>query len=161
MGLIVLAAGWLVVAGGTAMADAVDPLPEARQALAEKFKSLDADGDGVLNDSELVEIIGDKPRVERLFRLFDRNSDRRLNFEEYLTVPGLVPAHLRGPFPDPFAKLVQRELSAMDEKWTDWDKNGDKVLSRDEFQGSPLRRRYAGTIFTTFKEWDRDRDGSI
>ena len=159
MGIIVLAAGWLVVARGAADAD--DSLPEARQAVAEKFKSLDADGDGVLNESELVGTIGDRPRVERLFRLFDLNSDRRLNHKEYLTVPGFVPAHLRGPFPDPLAKLVQRELAAMAEKWADWDKNGDKVLSRDEFQNSPLRRRYPGTIFTTFKEWDRDRDGSI
>jgi Ca2+-binding EF-hand superfamily protein len=160
LALVMLATGWLLAAGGTVPA-ADDPHSETRQAVADKFKSLDADGDGVLNDAELAGMIGDKPRVERVLRLFDRNNDHRLNYEEYLTVPGLVAAQLRGPFPDPLAKLVQRELAGMDEKWAGWDKNGDKVLSRDEFQASPLPRRFVGTIFTTFKEWDRDRDGSI
>ena len=76
-------------------------------------------------------------------------------------MPELVPATLRGRFPDPIVNLVDREMANIDEKWRAWDKNGDKVLARDEFQSSGLARLVSGLALSTWGDWDWDGDGAI
>jgi Ca2+-binding EF-hand superfamily protein len=125
------------------------------------FRGFDTDEDGSLNEAELVGAAGDKPRIERLLKLFDRDADRRLSYGEFLTVPGLVPILLRGPLPDPIVKLVDAQMAAIDENWAGWDKNGDKTLDRNEFQSSGLARRIPGLILSTWQDWDQNGDGSL
>jgi Ca2+-binding EF-hand superfamily protein len=125
------------------------------------FRRFDKDRDQFLNKAELLSAVGDMPRTERLLKLFGSEGDDRINYERYLTLPGLVPMQMRGPLPDPIVKLVEREMGRIDELWSAWDKNGDSTLGPGEFQASGLARLVPGLTLSTWKDWDQDGDGAV
>ena len=127
-----------------------------------EFHNFDLDEDGRLNEVELGIATGNKPQIERrLLKLFDFDGDRQLSYDEFLTVPGLVPKQMRGRLPDPIVKLVETEMARIDSKWSVWDRDGDQALNRDEFQASGLGRFVRGLLLSTWKDWDRDGNGKI
>src|SRR5262245_24452144 len=156
--LFFMAAVVMIVADASAAA-ADDPLSEARQPVADRFKSLDGNQDQKLSPDEFA-AAGDeaaRPRLARDFQVFDLDHDGCLTYDEFLNVPGLVPAPLRGRLPDPLVALVNRALAKIDAAWKGWDGNGDGELSAGEFRGSGLPRLVAGLESASFDDWNRDK----
>src|SRR5262245_61781633 len=117
------------------------------------FRKHDSDHDGSLDETELAGAVGDRPRAARLLKLFDRDGDQRIGYEEFLTVPGMVAMQKRGPLPDPIVKLVDVQAAAIDELWKEWDKNADGALSPEQFQSSGLARRIPGLNPSAWEDW--------
>src|SRR5262245_45737206 len=140
-----------------------DPLSEARKPVADRFKALDENQDKKLSPDEFA-AAGDeaaRPRLSRDFKVFDLDHDGWLTYDEFLNVPSLVPAPLRGRLPDPLVGLVNRALATIDTAWKGWDGNGDGELSAGEFRVSELPRLVAGLEAASFEDWNRDKRGGI
>ncbi|MGF2166766.1 hypothetical protein, partial [Enterococcus avium] len=68
------------------------------------------------------------------FRLFDHNHNSQLEYKEYLNTPA-IPLAQRN-LPDPITERVAEHLSALRQKWNDWDQDQDRQLNQKEFMTS-------------------------
>src|SRR4029077_16155779 len=97
----------------------------------------------------------------REFRMFDLDGDRRISLAEFVTVPIGQPEEHRGTLADPVVILVQTKLTRLVKDWKGWDRNGDDLLSRDEFQMAAIPSLIPGLEATGFADWDLNRDGQV
>lgn len=130
--------------------------------LAAQFKAHDSDGDGQLTEEEFVARGGrDVAVLRRDFKVFDFNGDGRLSLAEFLALPYLGPHAQRAAVPDPVVLLAESRWKELNGQWTAWDKDGDGMLSPNEFSAAGVGRGIPGLETTRFDDWDLNHDGKV
>ncbi|HAH45521.1 MAG TPA: hypothetical protein DCM07_11830, partial [Planctomycetaceae bacterium] len=127
------------------------------------FQSRDANQDGRVTVEEFVASYPreKQPEAKRDFQLFNLDGDDQLSLAEFCTIPGVVPLALRGELPHPLLPLIEKQMAAIESQWPNWDENGDRSLSSDEYASSKLNTQIPGLTALKRKDWDRDRDGKV
>ncbi|MBI3865175.1 MAG: PD40 domain-containing protein [Planctomycetia bacterium] len=137
-------------------------VPLAENPLAAEFAACDADRDGALTEEEYLKRVGrEKALLLREFRMFDLDGDRRISLAEFVTVPLGQAEELRGTLADPVVGLVETKRERLAKGWKGWDRNGDDMLSADEFQAAAIPSLVPGLESTGFRDWDLNRDGKV
>lgn len=112
---------------------AEDEAVDLRERRDQAFARLDVDHNKRLTREEYVQRSGDKPVLERDFKLFDFSGDGSLSRSEFAATPGIGPASSRGGIPDPFAGLLHQAVDAMDEAYDGWDQNPTEQMNSTFF----------------------------
>lgn len=131
-----------------------------KQASLEAFQTRDSDGDGKLTEDEFV-AGGDKPILHRDFLVFDADHDGRLTAAEFSSVPALNPENQRTALQDPILALTKKSLASVMNLWPDGDKDGDGILSAEEFVTSKINDSIPGLRLTRHEDWDVNHDGKF
>jgi len=141
--------------------ESVAALADANNPLVEQFKSLDADGDGLLTQDEYLKRSGrEAVLLPRDFLVFDTDGDKRLSRNEFLTIPVGQPEDQRGTIFDPVIQLAESRLADLTAQWKGWDKNDDGKLDATEFQAAEIAKRlHLESI--PFEAWDANHDGQL
>jgi Ca2+-binding EF-hand superfamily protein len=126
-------------------ADAVDPLKQRWLARAEKrFKRIDANGDGSLDQEEFVKGFGRRgerrERPSRLSRL-DKDGDKRVSFDEYRALRQRRPSAFNRPGrPEPSPEELEKRQR---ERFERLDADRDGFLSEQELGNRRMDKRRA------------------
>jgi len=81
-----------------------------------RFREIDVDGSGKLDDFELVEMFKDqnlkfsRPKIRRLIKLVDKDRNGTLDFDEFLTLIHMVRTGEADNFHDKLSKLFSGEV---------------------------------------------------
>lgn len=131
--------------------------------IKDSFLAHDADENGQLSRSEFLKSFPEQnqPVAQRDFKLFNRDGDQALSFEEYRTIPGLVPKRFRGSITHSLAAYLEKQTDVINQNWKKWDTDGNDRLSPEEFKSAKLEDQIPGIPQTTLKDWDRDDDGTV
>lgn len=138
---------------------------QPKEVLRKLLQSLDQDGNGKLSETEYTGAGADAPRRRRDFRVFDFDGDKSLIPEELSAIPGALAPADRGPLPDPFDQILENAVAAMDQSYSNWDKNPAATFHAQTFtinfqasispEGS---RRFDSKVMALA---DHDRNGQV
>ena len=140
-------------------APVTSPLEKTKAA----FQARDVNQDGRVTEQEFIASFPKDQHAAagRDFRLFNRDGDDVLSFNEYCSIPGLVPQSLRSSISHPLTPLVEQQLSVIDKHWKQWDVDGNDSLSPEEFENAKINEQISGLPPVVLKDWDRNADGQI
>lgn len=134
----------------------------AEDAIVAEFKACDANGDGVLTEVEYLKRAGREQVVLlREFKVFDIDRDGKMTQAEFVTVPVGQTEELRGKLADPVVGLSEKAMARLAKEWKAWDKNGDDLLTAEEFKAGDVAAQVRGLAATGFADWDLNRDGQV
>ena len=138
------------------------PMAADKHPLLPVFKSRDKDVDGRLTAAEYVDAGGrDVKLLKREFKVFDADHDGSLSFAEFVTIPVGQPEEQRGVIDDPVILLAERRLADMLKAWDAAGENGDKTLSKRDFETAGIGSAVPGLESAKFAVWDRNQDGRL
>ena len=137
-------------------------IPGQNHPRAGEFRARDTDQNGILTEDEFVQIGGvDKRILQRNFKVFDFDHDRRMTLEEFVTVPFGQADQQRGITPDPVILMSAQKRKELSGFWKEWDTDSDDCLSSDEFTKGSIASRVPGLKSTKFTAWDLNGDQRI
>ena len=128
-----------------------------------QFRYRDLNSDAKLTREEFQQtLLESTPALaKRNFVIADANEDQSLTSEEFRCLPGLLPTDLRGPFPDPVSALFQQANLQWEKAFLAADANGDRRLSRQEWQRLAFGKTLQPYQVLSWDMWDRNQDGHI
>jgi Ca2+-binding EF-hand superfamily protein len=102
-----------------------------------------------------------RPSAARDFKVFDGNQDKLLSLEERRQIPSRNSWEVRLAPTDPVMRFSTRLKVTVAAVLKAADKNSDTRLDASEFEQSAFQRTVPGLEQTQFRDWDRDRNGSV
>jgi Ca2+-binding EF-hand superfamily protein len=121
---------------------------------AAMFNQLDLNRDGLITRNEIEQAVPDQAALEQQVRAYDRNGDGRITRDEY---PGDAATFNRldrnhdGVLSDADRQGRGRGRGNAQMRFRGMDRNGDGVITRDEWRGNDQ----------SFRQHDRNGDGII
>ncbi len=146
----------------SAVAHAVEPVPQAPEAVAQRFGRIDRNADKQVSVEEYRAAVGAAQAGVALrdFDLFDRNADGQLSLDEYWSMP-IHPAGQRGPLPDPMNEVVDQFVAILDQLLKDWDRQPERTVPLGEFLAEFTKTLEEQPTALMQREADPDRDRRV
>lgn len=155
---VVALLAWLSGSGALLVGAEEDPV-------AQRFRELDPDGDRRLSREEYLQRPGNQSVHVRDFGLFDFDKDGFLTPAEFAAIPGLIPPYRRGPLPDPFERLLEEAVAALDESYNGWDQRPTGKIPASVFLENFIRslapEGRIGISSSLRAQADPNRDGQV
>lgn len=126
------------------------------------FRTADRNSDKRVTSDELDSVVPENERTRRLRDLkvvdWDRSGD--LSEMEFHCLPG-VAAKGATKVPDPYSEHAERLLARGTTVWSESDKDGDGMLTEEEFKRLPTEVVGTDLKAISFSKWDLDENGRV
>ncbi len=136
-------------------ADAAETSDSSLESLREQFHGADSDSNDRISEAELLSGLPEEAqaRWKRDMMLFDVDGDQSLDFQEYISMPGISDVAHRMAMPDPILEAFEKEWtrlqSAAGESVESWTRSSWKALPSGPWKLPP------------FDFFDLDHDGTL
>lgn len=133
----------------------------APETVVTAFAKADRNNDRQLSLEEFLTDRIPADAARRDFRLFDSNADDALSLHEFWAVPPSVNAEVRGSLPDPMQILIDQIMSALDKSLDNWDTKPEVEIDANGFVTALAQRFQKYGIQPAERDADSNGDGKV
>ena len=125
------------------------------------FQRADQNRDGLLDVEEFLATYRDVKLAQRDFQVFDFDADGKISSQEYRSIPSKAGVTQRTAPLDPILERANEVFAQLEAAFRSADLNGNDQLDEKEFRNGRVSRQLPGLQLSTFRDWDRNRDGVL